>query len=379
MEKGKSLRPTGSRAWVEIDRAAIRNNYGIFRGLLRPATRLMSVVKSNAYGHGLMDFAEEVETLGADWLGVDTIVEGLLLRREGRRVPILALGYTLPEKLEEALSQNISIAVSSIEHLKMIKACAGKLAGLKVHIKTDTGMHRQGFQLHEIEAAMKFIKQYLTKINVEGLFTHFAAAKNPSLTDRTAEQYSIFKEMIHAVKKYGHNPLCHASATGGALTYPSANFDMVRIGIGMYGIWPSPQVRAAFEKKIKLRPVLSWKTLIGEVKTISEDGAVGYDFTELVRAGSKIAVCPVGYWHGLPRALSSVGSVSVHGTLAKIIGRVSMDMIVVDVSRINNVKSGDEVVLVGKGISADDVAGWADTSPYEIVTRINPFTKRVYC
>ncbi|MCX6701615.1 MAG: alanine racemase, partial [Candidatus Zambryskibacteria bacterium] len=181
-------------------------------------------------------------------------------------------------------------------------------------------------------------------------------------------------------KKEGFNPIVHAGASSVAFVFPEAYFDMVRIGIALYGLWPSKEVEKS--SKVKLKPILQWKTIIGEIKNVSKDSRVGYDFTEKFQKNSTIAICPIGYWHGYPRNLSSIGNVLVCGKRARILGRVSMDMIAIDISNISGVKVGSEVTLLGadgkKTISAEEVADWAGTSSYEIVTRINPLIKKFY-
>lgn len=373
----------GVRTWIEIDSAAIKHNMGVFRSSISQKTKLMAVVKSNAYGHGLLDFSREVSRLGADWLGVDSLIEGLALRKNGNKIPILVLGYTLPERLSEAAENNISITISSMDNLE---ALLGSLApkSLKIHVKVDTGMHRQGFLVDQLEEfCEKIIKANKrgARIVIEGLYTHFAAAKNPSFPQETTQQIELFERAIKVVGRFGFYPIKHAAATAGTLLFPKTHYDMVRIGIGLYGLWPSKETMRALENKIELTPVLSWKTIVGEVKTLPEGGGVGYDLTERMQPKSKIVICPIGYWHGFGRALSSIGNVLIHGKRARVIGRVSMDMITVDISKIASVKVGDEVVIIGtqnrEQVTADELAYLSDTTNYEIVTRTNPLIKRI--
>ncbi|TSC61046.1 MAG: alanine racemase, partial [Parcubacteria group bacterium Gr01-1014_107] len=213
-------------------------------------------------------------------------------------------------------------------------------------------------------------------------FTHFAAAKNPSFPKYTFGQIELFKKWIEAFKKNGYKPIAHAAASSGTLIFPESHFDMVRIGISLYGLWPSPEVESFCKDKYQLKPILSWKTIISEVKTLKKGSKVGYDLTETLSRESKVAVCPLGYWHGFPRILSSIGSVLIRGKRARVLGRISMDMISVDVTGIVDAKVGDEVVVLGKQgkeeVSADDLAYLSGTSNYEVITRINPLIKRFY-
>lgn len=366
------------RTWLEVNRKAIRDNYNTFRKIIGPKCLLLSVVKSNAYGHGLVDFSHEVEKLGVDWLGVDSVVEGESLRKAGIKTPILVLGYTLPSKIKSAIENNISLAVSDFETLKSLKKIKG--GKLKIHLKIDTGMHRQGFFISEIPEVIKILKS-CPSVELEGVFTHFSSAKNPAFPAVTNKQIEDFKKAVGLLEATGFKGFIkHVAATAGAIIFPQSHFDMVRVGIGMYGIWPAKETYEAFKNKIKLSPVLSWKTVVGPLKNLPKGSKVSYDLTEELIRNSKIAILPVGYWHGFPRSLSSIGRVLINGKEVKVLGRVTMDMIIVDVTDVEDIKMGDEVVLIGKGgkveISADDLAYLTDGSSYEIVTRLNPLMRR---
>lgn len=371
----------GLRTWIEIDKKAIACNYRVFRGLISKKTMLMAVVKSNAYGHGLIDFSKEISALGADWLGVDSIVEALALRQAGIKKPILVLGYTLPEMLAEAVRNDISVTISTYESLKGISK--QKLSKyLKVHIKVDTGMHRQGFLESEINKVLSLIEKRNKNYIVEGLYTHFAAAKNPDLPSFTNEQIISIKKWISAFHNKNLKPIVHAAASGGAMIYPHSHFDMVRIGIGLYGLWPSRETEAYYRNRIKLIPALSWKTIVSEIKRFPKHSRFGYDLTGIVNRDSIVAILPVGYWHGYPRTLSGIGTVLINGKECGILGRVSMDLLIVDVTDCKKVKVGDEAILIGrsgkKRITAEYLATIQDAWWYEFIDRINPLIKRIY-
>ncbi len=373
------------RTWIEIDKKAIAHNYRVFRKRLDKKTKFLAVVKSNAYGHNLLEFGLEMERLGADWLGVDSLVEARSARKVGVKLPILVLGFTLPTHYREAAQQGIRLTISSFAQLE--KALRLKTGGkpLKVHIKVDTGMHRQGFQLEEAPRLLKIlgkIRDDANTLKIEGLYTHFAEAKNPRSGDSTRRQIAEFRTWIKLFRDAGFAPMVHAAATGGALLYPEAHFDMVRIGIGCYGLWPSPEAEHFLGKKLSLAPVLSWRAIVSEVKHVKAGERVGYDFTERLTRDSTLAVVPVGYWHGIPRLCSGRGRVLIKGRTARIIGRVSMDMIVVDVTDIPKVEMGDTATLIGQNgrsdIKAGEIAAYAGTTHYEIVTRLNPLIKKFY-
>lgn len=370
------------RTWVEINQRALKNNYDQFRNLIAPTCNLMAVVKSNAYGHGLIDFSKLAEKLGIDWFGVDSIVEAEALRNAGIKKPILVLGYTLQDKINDALNNGISLTVADMQTLKILKNIRKRGEKLKIHLKIDTGMHRQGFFVSEMPAVIKVIKSQDSSLVVEGVYTHFSSAKNPAFPSETLGQIKEFKKAVGLLEKSGFKKLLkHSAATAGTIIFPESHFNLVRVGIGLYGLWPSKETQEAFKHKLELSPVLSWKTTICQIKNLKQGSKVGYDLTETVNRPSRVAILPIGYWHGLPRNLSSIGRVLVKGGEAKILGRVSMDMVSVDITDIRNVKIGDEVVLLGQSgkltKSADDLAHLSDTINYEIITRINPLIKRV--
>jgi len=369
----------GLRTWIEINKSRLEHNYQTLRQIAGDS-RLMAVCKSNAYGHSLIDFAKEAERLGVDWLGVDSILEALKLRKNKINLPILVLGYTLPELIDQAVANNISISISNFESLKSLENT--KADNLKIHLKFDTGMCRQGFFAEEVETVLNYLSENLPLIKIEGVYTHFGVAKNPAFPQSVKQQLAKFSLVLDALAKRNLKPIRHASATAGAIIFDEAKFDLIRIGIGFYGLWPSLATQMVYADKFELKPILSWKTVVAEIKKVPEGSRVGYDGTELLMRQTIIGVLPVGYWHGYDRSLSSIGKVLVRGQQARVLGRVSMDMIVVDLTDIPGATVGDEVVLIGSQgqneISADIMADLADTSSYEIVTRLNPLIKRIY-
>lgn len=364
----------GLRTWISVDRQALKINYQTFRSLLSENCRLMAVVKSNAYGHGIIDYTKTLDGFGADWFGVDSITEALTLRKAGIKKPILILGYTMPENFQKASVNNISITISDFNNLYKVV----NIKNLKIHLKIDTGMHRQGLFVTQLSEVIKSLKG----VKLEGVYTHLASSKNPNSSKDTFLQLEKFNRALEIFRKYGLELLKHVSASGGTFFYPEAHFDMVRVGAGLYGLWPSDEIKQAFNKSLKLEPILSWKTIISEVKEVGKGERIGYDFTETLKRKTIIGICPVGYWHGMPRNMSSKGYVLVKGQRAKILGRVSMDMITVDLTDIKNVKVSDEVTLIGKdgkeSITADEIAEISGTINYEIVTRLNPLLEKIY-
>lgn len=379
----------GLRTWIEIDKGALRQNVGQILGLVSKNTILMAVVKSNAYGHGIIQIAKSLLDLRSfserGWFGVDSMLEALALRREGVKNPILVLGSTLPVYFPQAAVQDIIVTISNPDSLRALARSKNRPV---FHIKIDTGMHRQGFLPKDIFKLIKALKRF--KLSTQGVYTHFASTKDIADPKYTFKQLDKFNSAVSNFKKAGFkNLILHAAASGGALLFPESHLNMVRVGMALYGYFPSPEAKLHLRDKIRLKPVLSWKTLITEIKEIPAGSYVGYDLTEKVNRKTRIAILPIGYWHGYDRGLSSIGEVLIGGKRAKVLGRVSMDMITVDITGIGgkskfqnpNIKIGDEAVLVGRqgkqAIWADELAFKIGTSQYEFLTRVNPLIKRV--
>lgn len=368
-----------AKTWVELNQVAIKHNYRVFRSILRPKTRLWGVVKSNAYGHDLTLFSAALDHLGIDGFCVDELAEGVKLREAGIPKPILILGPTLPQFLKTAAQLDLTVTISSFPALENLAKSKFKP---QFHLKIDTGMHRQGFYPNELPEVIRKIRNWKLGIrnSLKGLYTHFASAKDLNYPTYTDWQFGEFKKAASRLEKAGfRNLICHAAATGGTLMNPKYHLDAARIGIGLYGLWPSKELEMQC-RKINLKPVLSWHTYISEVKNIQSGQFIGYDLVERVTHVGKMAVLPIGYWHGFPRNLSGVGEVLINGRRARVLGRVSMDLIVVDVTGIK-CAVGDKATIIGRqrtaAISATELAQKSGTTHYEIVTRINPLIKRI--
>ncbi|MEK7610657.1 MAG: alanine racemase [Patescibacteria group bacterium] len=366
----------GLRTWLEIDTAAIKHNLNLFRRAAPTGVKLLGVVKSNAYGHGLIGFSRLLADWGIDWLGVDSVVEAIALRRAGIKTPVLVFGYTLPENFSRAARLGITLTISSLESLKALLAARG--ARPAIQLKVDTGMHRQGFGREDFAAALKLIKG--RPVRVVGLYSHLAAASTQRLSDFTHEQEKEFIFFRAALGAERRGPmLYHLAASGGIISNElDGEYNLIRLGLGMYGLWTTPELCRRRGAHWPLCPVLVWKTIIGEVKRLPVGGGIGYGLTKKLPPGAVVAICPIGYWHGYPCALSNHSSVAIRGQLAPVVGRVSMDMLIIDVSRLGKVEVGDEVELIGPHVSAETLALQARTSPHEIITRLNPLIEKFY-
>ncbi len=384
--------PDGLRTWIEIDSRAARKNYDTFRKLTarragRHAgkTKLWAVVKSNAYGHGLFAFSKIMNRFGIDGFCVDSLVEGIALRRDGIKKPILVLGHTLPARYAEATKHNITITISNFEALRelaKVKERARAGAVPEFHIKIDTGMHRQGFYLEDLPRVIAAIaRQKNIKSKLTGLYTHFASAKDINYPSYTDHQFGKFEKAAKLFEKAGFkNLIKHAAATGGTLVNQKYHLDAVRVGIGLYGLWPSKELEVQLGKKIKLHPILSWRAVVSEVKQLKAGDYVGYDMAERVANDMMMAILPIGYWHGFPRALSSgAGEAIVNGRRARVLGRVSMDLTAIAPG--GRARPGDIATLIGRD-GGEEIFAWepaqkSGTVHYEFLTRLNPLMERV--
>ena len=359
------------RTWIEITQKNLVSNFKTLSKISGKNIKKMVVVKSNAYGHGIVDCAKILEKAGADFLAVDSFEEAVLLRNSNLKKPILVFGFTYKENFKEAAKKNISLTISNSQSLKDLIASNHKV---KVHIKADTGLHRQGF----LESEMDNVKKTLSKnknVIFEGLYTHLAGAESNKFLSYTEKQITSFNRWTAELYEVNPDILIHCAASSASMLYPESRFNMVRFGIALYGLWPSKETEVGIPE-IVLKPVLKWNSIVSEVKKIEKGEPVGYDCSEELVRDSVIGVIPIGYWHGYPRHASKKSFVLVKGQRAKILGKVSMDMIVVDLTNIKNPKQGDVVTLIGVSgtneVSAEELANYCDTINYEIITRINP-------
>lgn len=377
------MRP--GKIWLEISQRALRQNITVFRHHLPKTTAIMAVVKANAYGHGLKQIASVLKTNSSvAWFGVDNIDEAVVLRKEGIRKPILVLGYTEKHRLEDCARHDVSIVVYNQETIQAAKRLKIKKP-LHVHLKIETGTTRQGVA---DAALMKLVGEIRGTKNVviEGVSTHFANAEEAHDLSYARTQIKRFAAQIDLLKKRRIDPPWkHAACSSAALLLPDAAFSMIRLGISMYGLWPSEETLYEVRRRdstLQLQPVLTWKTIVAQIKKIPKGTPVGYNRTEFMERDSTIAVLPLGYVDGLPRALSSKGSVLIRGTRCRIIGRICMNMCMVDVTDIaDQCHVEDEVVILGaqksEEMTADEIATQVNTIHYEIVARINPSLSRI--
>lgn len=323
------------RTWVEISKEALEQNVEILRGLMSRGTKICSVIKANAYGHGLIGTAKALDK-HVDMFGVFNLADGLALRKAKIKSPILLFGESVETQAKHKFP---------------------------VHLKIDTGLSRQGIILADLP---NYLKKIDKSIKIEGIYSHLADAENIKDRSFTLQQIADFKKAIAIMSEAKIAPLVtHIAATDGLLMYPEAEFDMVRAGIMIYGVPPSRDFATKFEL-LKLKPALKWKTRVVQVKQIPKSASVGYGRTFRAPRAMQIAILPIGYWDGFPRSLSNKGYV---------LGRVSMNMIAVNG---DGLRVGDEFELIGSKTTALDLAEQAGTISYEIITRINPSIPRYF-
>ena len=365
------------RTWAEIDLGAIEHNYRAMREKLPVGCRFLGVVKADAYGHGAVEVAKLLEKLGCEYLAVACLDEVRILRRAGIAAPILILGYTPPAYAPELAELSATQAVGSLEMAKALSdalAVTGKT--LKIHLKLETGMGRTGFRAFEgadMTPAVEAVR--LPNLLAEGVFTHFCVSDGEAnVRDFTNVQLARFKAACETIEEVwgGTFSIRHCANSGAVHAFPETYLDMVRPGVSLYGMYPGP-----VRENISLIPAMTLKTRVACVELHEPGDTISYGRTFMVEKPSKIAVLPIGYADGLHRVLSGKLKVFINGQVVSQVGRICMDMCMVDVTGLE-VKPGDEVEIFGRRMPIDDVADAAGTIHYEITCAVSPRVPRVY-
>ncbi|MGH2733692.1 MAG: alanine racemase [Actinomycetota bacterium] len=371
--------------WVEVDLGCIRRNVSRLRGLLAAGTKLLAVVKANAYGHGDVPVARAALEGGADWLGVARVGEGAALRAADIRAPILLLAEPPLPAVRRAVELDLVPTLYTLPFARVLGAEARRAGRrIPVHVKVDTGMHRYGVAPEEVGAFWKELEA-LESLRVEGIWSHFAVAEEV-LNPFTERQHRRFLEVLGTLGALGSPGapgeradgfLRHLSNSAGLLTFPEAHLDMVRAGIAIYGIHPSP----ALEDRVRLEPALSLKARVGLARPLRMGEAISYGQRYVLARDGSVATVPCGYADGLSRSLTNRGEVLIRGRRYRISGTVTMDHFMVDLGG-DEVSAGDEVVLLGRqeteAITAREIADTLGTIPYEVVAGLSARVPRVY-
>ncbi len=387
--------------WVEVDLVAIRHNFRKLQDKMRPSG-ILGVVKSEAYGHGLLPVAKVLVEEGAWGLSVVTAQEGLKLRQAGIMKPIVVVGPVIQSEMDRSLQADLSLPVHDLElarHLSARAVALGKTA--RIHLKIDTGLSRLSVP---VEQSLDFARAVvaLKGLELEGIYSHLADAEGLDQA-YTLLQYGRFKSTLDQLAQEGIRPrVRHIAASAAGMLLEATRFDLVRTGIALYGLWPAEETRllllssgqdllqslnqqftaGAEVKEDFLRPALSFKTVAVQIKDVPKGASVGYGCTFRTQRPTRLAILPLGYAEGFDRGLSNTGVVLIRGQRARVVGRVCMNMTMVDVTDIPDARAGDEVILIGsqhdQRVSAEDMAAKIGTINYEVVTRIPPVVPRVY-
>ena len=370
-------RPT----WAEIDLGALAANFHFVKNKVGPDVKVMAVVKANAYGHGAVECARRLEAEGADWFGVALPEEGIELRSAGVTKPILCLAGFWEGQANACLQQQL---VPVVYRLDMIDAFdrAARERGIvaDVHVKIDTGMGRLGIRFDEVSEFLSALRKF-ENIRVDGLVTHFAAADEPSCGPLTEDQITRFDEALAVVREHGFQPTFqHLANSAGIFGQPSARGNMVRPGGVLYGLWRD--ILAPADRDVELKPVMSLRSRIRLLKWVPPGETVGYGCTFEASRKTLVATIPIGYDDGYMRALSNRSHAIIRGVYATVIGRISMDLTLIDVTNVPEVEVDDEVLLLGREgeleVTAEYLAKTAGTLSYEVTCGICARVPRVY-
>ena len=374
------------RTWAEISLNAIEHNYNVIRNKVADDTKVCCVIKAAGYGHGAVELSQVYEKLGADFFAVSNIDEGIEIRKSGSKLPIVILGYTPVSEAENLAEYDISQAVFSLEYAKELsEKCVEEDCICKMHIKVDSGMSRIGFMCQEFPRDEYSIEEIceaccLPNLEVEGLFTHFCVSdEDAEGREFTNKQYENFIHVRDSLKKRGVDiSVVHCSNSGAIEDYPETCCDMVRAGIILYGLAPSSKLA----DRLDLVPAMTLKTVVAFVKEVQKGATISYGRTFTADRKMKIATVPIGYADGFIRQNAKDGYMMVNGKKAKIVGRICMDQTMLDVTDIEDVKTGDEVVVFGTGENgeptADSLAENTGTINYETVCLVGKRVPRIY-
>ena len=372
MTESSALRPTV----VEVSLARLAENFHAIRAAVAPAA-VMPIVKANAYGHGLVPVARHLVANGATSLGVAFVEEAVALREAGVTVPILVMGGILGDQIPVFLRHGLTLTASSVDKLGQIDRAAREMGvTAKVHLKIDTGMERIGVHYYSAQGLLERASQCRHCI-VEGIYSHFANADSADVSSARL-QLSRFLDVLSWYDAQGvAPPVRHIANSGAVLQLPESHLDLVRPGILLYGVYPSAEVA----RTIAVRPVLAWKSRVVYFKVVKPGHPVSYGSTWQTDHLTRIVTIPVGYGDGYFRALSNVARVIIRGRRYPVVGRVCMDQVMANIEW-DTAYNGDEVVLIGADgdevITCEDLADWAGTIPYEVLTNINTRVPRVY-
>ncbi|MGI6037519.1 MAG: alanine racemase [Limnochordia bacterium] len=361
------------RVWAQVDLGAVAHNTRAIDRFLNGKCKIMAVVKDNAYGHGAVEIARTVLDNGAHSLGVSTVEEGCQLRAAGIKAPILVLGAILPGQVDDAVREGLAVALFDQALARDLNRAAQRWnQPALAHLKVDTGMGRLGVLPPQVPEFLQALGS-LDHLDLQGIFTHLATADEEDET-YTLSQLKAFEEVLATCRRYGYGELTiHAANTAATLAHPQSHYDLVRPGLGIYGLHPSPKTRST----VPLQPVLSLYCRVMQVKEVPSGSAISYGCTYRTQGPTKIAVLPIGYADGFLRILSNNGRVIIKGRSCPVVGRVCMDYCMVDVGDLD-VEPGEPVQLIGPDLPVEEVAEKMGTISYEVLCLLGPRVRRCY-
>jgi len=387
--------PRGEMTWLEVDEGALERNATALKQRLPEGSLLAVAVKSNGYGHGLTLGASAFLRGGADWLCVHSIQEARALRLAKVEAPIYLFGPCADESLAEAVSLRVRLVLYRHEQVARLAELSegGERGAVKLHLKVETGNNRQGLPLPELVQLAEEVTRH-PQLELEGLSSHFANVEDTTDHSYAERQLARFHDAHRALCAIGAPPkIRHIANSAATLLWPERAMEMARVGVSAYGLWPSKETHGVARQLalsegrplVSLTPALTWKARVAQVKSLEAGESVGYGCSYVTTRRSRIAVLPVGYYEGYDRALSNIAYVLIQGRRAPVRGRVCMNMCMVDVTDIAGVEVGDIAVLLGsqegaygrEELSAEQLASWANTINYEVISRVNPTLTRV--
>lgn len=372
---------TSHRCWAEIDLDALRSNLSWIRHRVGPQVKILTVVKADAYGHGLKQIAALLMQSGTDIFGVANLAEARAIRSVGKGWPILMLGACLPDEIESAVRDEVRPTLSSLAEAGLFSTAAVRLRRtVPVHVKVDTGMGRLGVAPEKAPALLRGVSK-LPGLRLEGLYTHYASAEDDTRFSR--EQARRFQQLIAELATRGiHVPMIHVNNSAALLHEPETTFNVVRPGLLVYGILPQGRRKDMSTLQKYFQPALSWKCRVSLVKEIARGTSLSYGRSFVAPRTMSVATITAGYGDGYLRAASNRAEVLIQGRRCRVVGRITMDQMLVDVSRVKKVSPGDEAVLIGREgketISATELADWCGTIPWETLTAITHRVPRLY-
>lgn len=369
-------------SYIELSKSNLVNNIKQLKKVAKKGTEFSVAIKGNAYGHGQNEIVKILEP-HVDYFQVDSIEELRLLRKISKKKTFV-FGYVQKSDIKEIMKLECILSIFSIDQMLKISSVAKSFKKVQeVHIPVDAYLGREGFQLSELENLFTEIKKN-KYIKVTGMYAHFANIEDTNDFSHAYKQIKCYEKALKLANDFNFSDIkTHMSATSGLLVYEKAKGinNIIRLGIGVYGLWPSEHIKSTYKSTLELKPVLSLKTKVAQIKSLKKGDSVGYGLTYVAKNDTKIALIPLGYADGFDRGFSNNGEVLIGGTKCKILGRVMMNMFVVDVSHLKNILNEDEVVIIGKQgylqISVEDLATHINTINYEITTRISPLLPKV--